>query len=98
MVPASDSACEPTGNSRVYAIDLGTGASRLLNASNAVIAYNNSLSGVVTDMGFFGDGKTNGEKYFIIGNDGGKLEKPNIDLGATTRLRRLNWREVPLAD
>ena len=98
MVPASDSACEPTGNSRVYAIDLGTGASRLLNSSGTVIAYNSSLSGVVTDMGFFGDGKANGEKYFIIGNDGGKLDKPNIDLGTNHRLRRLNWREVPLAD
>jgi type IV pilus assembly protein PilY1 len=98
MVPASDSACEPTGNSRVYAIDLGNGASRLLNSSGAVIAYNNSLSGVVTDMGFFGDGKANGEKYFIVGNDGGKLERPPIDLGTGPRLQRLNWRELPLAD
>ena len=98
MVPASDSACEPTGNSRVYAIDLGTGASRLLNSSGSVIAYNSALSGVVTDMGFFGDGKTNGEKYFIVGNDGGKLDRPPIDLGANARLRRLNWREIPLAD
>ena len=29
MVPSSDSACEPQGNSRVYAIDLGSGQSRL---------------------------------------------------------------------
>ena len=49
-------------------------------------------------MGFFGDGKANGEKYFIVGNDGGKLERPPIDLGTGPRLQRLNWREVPLAD
>jgi type IV pilus assembly protein PilY1 len=97
MVPASDSACEPTGNSRVYAIDLGNGASRLLNPSGGVIAYNNSLSGVVTDMGFFRSDKPD-EKHFIVGNDSDDIIEPPIDLGSTRRLRRLNWREIPLAD
>jgi type IV pilus assembly protein PilY1 len=98
MVPASDSVCEPTGTSRVYAIDLGTGASRLLSPSGTVISYNDSLGGVITDMAFFGDGNISGEKYFIVGNDSGKVQRLDIDLGATSRLRRLNWREVPLAD
>jgi len=98
MVPSSDSACEPTGKSRVYAIDLGDGKSRLRDASNNVIPYNASLTGVVTDMGFFGDGTVNGKNHFLTGNDSGKLDKPNIDLASGIGLRRLNWREIRMND
>ncbi len=106
MVPASNSACEPTGNSRVYAIDLGSGASRLRDPSGNPIAFNTTLPGVITSMSFFGDGTINGDKHLITGNDGGggsgngtaALDNPPIDLGGSAGLRRLNWREIPLAD
>jgi type IV pilus assembly protein PilY1 len=99
MVPASNSACEPTGTSRVYAIDLGKGVSRLQNAArNAVVAYNDSLLGVVTDVRFFGDGKVGGERFLMTGSDTGGVNVPPGQFAGAVGLRRLNWREVPLTD
>ena len=107
MVPASDSACEPTGTSRVYAIDLGKGVSRLLgpvppgsppNTAPPVVAYNDTLLGVVTDVRFFGDGKMGGKRFLMTGSDTGGINVPPGAFVTPGGLRRLNWREVPLTD
>ncbi len=101
MVPSSDSACEPSGTSRVYAIDLGGGVSRLIDVpSNIPIAYNDTLPGVITDLGFFGDGNNgaNAKRFLLTGGDTGKLGLPPGSFWTPAPLRRLNWREVPLQD
>jgi type IV pilus assembly protein PilY1 len=92
MLPSLADACAPGGKSRVYSIDLGTGQTQLADNST----YNNTLvSGVVTDLRFY---SVNGKKELYVSGDTGGTglvrEKPPIPTGA----RRLNWRELLLAD
>ncbi len=101
MVPTSDSACEPHGNSRVYAIDLGTGQSRLRTSStnpdgtsnSVIVPFLSTLPGVVTDLRFY---NVDGKARLLAGSDTGETKKFDGDWGTGTGLRRLNWREVPL--
>ncbi len=95
MVPTSDSACEPNGNSRVYAIDLGTGQSRLRNTSGDPVPFLSTLPGVVTDLRFY---NVDGKARLLAGSDTGDTKKYEGDWGMDGGLRRLNWREVPLTD
>lgn len=95
MVPSTDSACEPSGTSRVYAIDLGTGQSRLLNGSNAVVPYLSTLPGVVTDLRFY---SVAGKPRLLAGTDTGATGAMPGAWTPAVALRRLNWREVPLTD
>jgi type IV pilus assembly protein PilY1 len=96
MVPSEEAACEASGVSRVYAIDLGTGASRL-KSGNTVIAYSASPKeyGVVTDLRFY---SVAGKPRLLAGYDSGKNKPLPGDWTPTVGLRRLNWREVPLTD
>ena len=95
MVPTSDSACEPNGNSRVYAIDLGTGQSRLRNSTGDAVAFLSTLPGVVTDLRFY---NVDGKARLLAGSDTGETKKYEGDWCLGGGLRRLNWREVPLTD
>jgi type IV pilus assembly protein PilY1 len=95
MVPSSESACEPSGKSRVYAIDLGTGASRLKSGGTVVSYMNPQENGVVTDLRFY---SVEGKPRLLAGYDTGKNEPLPGEWTPTITLRRLNWREVPLAD
>jgi type IV pilus assembly protein PilY1 len=95
MVPSSDSACEPHGNSRVYAIDLGTGESRLRNASGDAVPYLSTLPGVVTDLRFY---NVDGKARLLAGSDTGETKNYEGDWSLGGGLRRLNWRSVPLTD
>ena len=100
------SACEPSGTSRVYAIDFGTGVSALTQTTttgtgaNAVtttttIAYSNVVSGVVTDLRYFSVG---GVPRLVAGSDTGGLKTIDGRFGTSVALRRLNWRELPRLD
>lgn len=98
MVPKPDP-CSPGGESRVYSIDLGTGKSKLLNADNTTAPYLTPVPGVVTDIRNLSINVDNKGKFgsYVcddLGNCGTlKTEDPSA-LG----VRRLNWRELPLAD
>jgi type IV pilus assembly protein PilY1 len=100
MQPTTNNPCEPSGTSRVYAVDLGTGQSRLQSEGTAqtpasTIAYSTALPGVVTDLRFFA---ASGKPVLVGGSDTGATARIHAVLGPTAKLRRLNWREVPLAD
>jgi type IV pilus assembly protein PilY1 len=100
MLPNGD-ACSPSGTSRIYGVEFGTGKSILLDAGNATIAYNNSLTGVVTDLRFFsvspdaGQSGGAGKSALVGGTDKGGLDNIKKRQLPGAGLRRLNWREVP---
>jgi type IV pilus assembly protein PilY1 len=95
MLPSVSDACNPSGQSRIYSIDLGTGKTKLLTPSGQPLAFSTVVSGVITDLRHYNvDGK---ERLIGCGDTGGckriKKEEP-----AAQGLRRLNWRELQLAD
>ena len=90
----SSNPCEPTNNSRVYAVELGSGQSRLKSGSN-IVPFLSPLPGVVTDLRFY---SANGKARLLAGSDTGATGSMPGDWGTTGTLRRLNWREVMLND
>jgi type IV pilus assembly protein PilY1 len=94
MVPSTDSACEPSGTSRVYAIDLGTGSSKL-KSGDTFVPYLSTLPGVVTDLRFY---SVAGKPRLLAGTDTGATGAMPGEWTPAVTLRRLNWREVPLTD
>jgi type IV pilus assembly protein PilY1 len=93
MQPTGD-ACSPSGTSRVYAIDLGTGKSRLL-AGTTSLPYIDTMPGVVRDLRFY---SVNGEARLLAGSDTGATRKLDGSWVPTVPLRRLNWRELQVAN
>ncbi len=93
MVPKPD-ICTPSGLSRVYAIDLGTGKSSL-GTEAAPLAFSTALSGVVTDLRFY---SVSGKARLIGSTDQGDTKSLPANPGTSTALRRLNWREIPVAN
>ncbi len=95
MLPNGD-ACNPSGTSRVYAIDLGTGQSTLVAADGETpIAYSTALAGMATEQKSY---SVAGKRRFIACSTAGtctviKTKKPPV-----LALKRLNWRELPLAN
>ena len=94
MLPNAD-ACNPSGISRVYSIDVGTGESQLIDTAGATIAYSTVLSGVVIEHRTY---SVAGVPRLIAGNDAGASASLRRRGTAGLGLRRLNWRELPLAD
>jgi type IV pilus assembly protein PilY1 len=92
-LPSGD-ACNPTGSSRIYAVSLGTGNS-VLTSGVDFINYSTALTGVVTDLRFF---TVNGVPRLIAGSDSGELQAPPGTFGSVGTIRRLNWRELPVAN
>jgi type IV pilus assembly protein PilY1 len=93
MVPSGE-VCSPSGSSRVYAIDLGTGQS-MLTSGNSTVAFLNSVSGVVGDLRFY---SVSGKPRLIAGSDKGEVKNQSGTWTTGLGVRRLNWRELPLAD
>jgi type IV pilus assembly protein PilY1 len=87
-------ACNPSGISRIYAVNFGTGKS-VLTSATGTISYYTDISGVVTDLRFF---TVNGVPRLIAGSDNGELKSVPSNLNQPGTLRRLNWRELPLAN
>jgi type IV pilus assembly protein PilY1 len=98
LLPTGD-ACNPSGSSRVYVIDLGTGQSELLSGTT-VLSYSTAVSGSVTDLRFYSVNDTSGNatRRLIVCSDTGVCRSPDLAPNAAQSLRRLNWRELPLAD
>jgi type IV pilus assembly protein PilY1 len=95
MLPSPD-VCNPSGTGRVYAIDLGTGQSAITNASGQPTSYfDPPNSGTVTDLRFY---SVDGTPRLITCNDKGTCDVPPTSKPGGLGLRRLNWRELPLAD
>jgi type IV pilus assembly protein PilY1 len=106
MLPSVSDACNPSGQSRVYSIDLGTGKTKLLS-NGQPLAYSTAVSGVITDLRHFnvqgeGAGGTGagagGEERLIACGDTGGCKRIENEKPAAQGLRRLNWRELQLAD
>ncbi len=93
MVPSGD-VCSPSGTNRVYAIDLGSGQSALLNGE-AIAPYLETLPGVITDLRFY---SVNGKPVLIGGSDTGATGPLKGNWSTPLGVRRLNWRELTLAD
>lgn len=90
----SSNPCEPTGSNRVYALDLGTGQSRLTDSGGStVLPYVSTLVGTITDLRFF---SVAGTARLIAGSNGGGTTALPGKWATADGLRRLNWREVPL--
>jgi type IV pilus assembly protein PilY1 len=81
-------ACSPSGQSRVYAINYGTGKSVLVPASSGYV----SVASAVTDLRFV---SVDGSPQLIAGTTKGDITKIPTDLKSGISLRLLNWREVP---
>jgi type IV pilus assembly protein PilY1 len=98
MLPTIDP-CNPLGSSRVYVIDLGTGKSQLVSGTT-VMSYSTAVAGSVTDLRFYSvnDSTGNASRRLIVCSDTGVCKSPDLAAPAAQSLRRLNWREVPLAD
>ena len=94
MLP-NTSACNPSGISRVYSVDLGSGQSQLLNAAGDIIAYSTSLTGVVIEHRTY---SVEGTPRLVACNDLGNCEGLRRRPPGVAGMRRLNWRELPLAD
>lgn len=94
MLP-NTSACNPSGISRVFSVDIGTGQSQLINDSGTTIAYSEVLSGVVIEHRTY---SVEGKPRLVACNDLGTCEGLRRRQPGAVGLRRLNWRELPLAD
>jgi type IV pilus assembly protein PilY1 len=95
---SSTNPCEPGGNNRVFAIDLGSGQSKLTSTANPtattpVVPYVSVLPGVVTDLRFY---SVNGKARLIGGSDSGATGVMHGSWGTSGAMRRMNWREVIL--
>lgn len=92
-LPSGD-ACNPSGSSRIYAINLGTGKSALTNGET-FIDFSTAVTGSVTDLGFL---TIDGEPVLLAGSDNGSLGRPPGEFSNRAGIRRLNWREVPVGN
>jgi type IV pilus assembly protein PilY1 len=95
MLPSVSDACSPSGTSRVYSIDLGTGQSRLVDSTGAVVAYASPLPGVITNNL---DLSVDKKRVKVVCSDNGGCKKVDTKPLDPLAASRLNWRELPLAD
>ena len=93
MQPVVD-VCAPSGTSRIYSVDVGTGESQLLNSAGATVAYADNANVVIELKNY----SVNSTRRLIASNDRGISRAVNTRPSAGLGLRRLNWRELPLAD
>lgn len=80
-------ACSPAGQSRVYAVNFGTGKSVLTPSGTDYVAYDSA----VTDLRIV---SVDGEPKVVVGTTSGKIENPPADLVGGAALRLLNWKEL----
>jgi type IV pilus assembly protein PilY1 len=83
-------ACSPSGQSRIYAVNYGSGTTAL-TSNDPFVGYTSAI----TDIQIINN---NGKMQGIAGNVKGEVNQPPIDFGKGTLLRLLNWREVPTID
>jgi type IV pilus assembly protein PilY1 len=93
--------CRPNGTSRVYSINLGTGQSDLLAANGSgFIAYSTAVEGVVTEQRSYGLAVGDMIKRVLVAGNSSTGEPTFIHTRqpGSPGLRRVNWRELPLAN
>lgn len=93
--PSSGDACSPNGNSRVYAIDLGSGACALKGTGAS--CYVSPPDGVVVDVQIVADPPTGSDPNkvrVVYGDDRGKTGGQEVTPPGVIGLQRLNWREI----
>jgi type IV pilus assembly protein PilY1 len=92
-------ACTPSGTNQVFALSYATGQSRLLAPnSNGVLQVTPSLSGgngLVTDLQFV---NVNGTIQAKAGTNQRLVTDLQGNFTSAGVVKKLNWREVPLAD
>ena len=100
-LPTPD-ACNPSGTSRIYSVDVATGRSELTTSTttNGIVnttrvPYSDSLTGEVISTQSV---SVNGKRVLIGSSNNGDSRRQNTEPPVTPGLRRLNWRELPLAD
>jgi type IV pilus assembly protein PilY1 len=79
-------ACSPSGQSRIYAVNFGSGTTALVNGE----AYYSHSSAIIDLQIYNQNGKTRG----MGGDVNAEKPDPKIDFGKGSSLRLLNWREV----
>ena len=84
-------ACTPSGTSRIYAIDFGTGKSALTPVGTAYVVNN----AAVTDLKYL---SVDGVTRLYSGDVKDSKRKFDITPPSSVSLRLLNWREVPTVD
>ncbi|WP_076999888.1 PilC/PilY family type IV pilus protein [Variovorax sp. KK3] len=85
-------ACSPSGQSRIYAVNFGTGKS-VLTPIGTVSYVSNSAA--ITDLKFL---SVDGRVRLVAGDVQGALRNIGVQTGGGTTVRLLNWREVPTVD
>jgi type IV pilus assembly protein PilY1 len=94
MLP-NTSPCNPSGISRVYSVDVGSGQSQLVNDMGTTIAFSEVLPGVVIEHRTY---SVDGKPRLVACNDLGTCQGLRRRPAGISGLRRLNWRELPLAE
>lgn len=92
-LPTSD-ACNPSGVSRIYSVDIASGVTKLVEGTT-LVAFRAGGEGVITDLRFLSVG---GKIRLIAGSDKGRLQRVLGEFGTNLGLRRKNWRELTLAE
>lgn len=98
----STDACNASGETRIYGVDMATGKSVLTTevteggvVATVVTRYFSGMAGRLTDLKFV---SVAGRVRLVGGNDQGATKSVPGSFGATTSWRILNWREVPIPD
>ena len=80
-----------------FAIDVGEGDTALVKPDNTPLAFNDSITGVVTDLRWLSVNNSSGgsKLRLVAGNDKGNIKPIEIKPLNAQGLRRLNWRELP---
>jgi type IV pilus assembly protein PilY1 len=91
------SACNPSGDSRIYGRDFTTGKSTLksLVAGDPDPSIWVPTDGNVTDLRNL---SVDGKGRLIACTDTGKCKNVDIETPSALSLRRLNWRELQVVD
>lgn len=92
--PSSGDACSPNGNSRVYALDLGTGSCALKGTGTT--CYSSPPEGVIVDVQIIADPPNSDPQTtrVVYGDDKGKVGANELRRPPNLGLQRLNWREI----
>jgi type IV pilus assembly protein PilY1 len=87
--------CNPQGTAQIFALAYGTGKSQLRNPDNSVAPFLLNTTGLVTDLQFV---NVNGAIRLEAGDAKGNVNNAAGVFDSPPGVRRLNWRNVPLAD
>lgn len=87
-------ACNPSGTNRVFSLDIGTGASRVVNSTGLAQPYYTN-GGLVVDLSYL---NVNGNIRLLAGTDQSTVNSVPLVPTIVQAIRQINWREVPTAD